>query len=49
MFKLLPAELSQNSSNLDLIEPSWAHRLEFDIARAELSQDTWIYIGLAEP
>ena len=29
------AEPSQSGSTLDLLEPSWAQKLKFDIARAE--------------
>ena len=35
---LVRAEPSQSSLNLDLLKPSWALTLEFDIAGAELSR-----------
>ena len=37
------AEPSQSGSKLDLLEPSWAQKLKFDIARAELSPKAQIW------
>jgi hypothetical protein len=42
------AEPSQSSSKLDLLEPSWAQQLKFDIDRAELSPKPQIWYWLSQ-
>ena len=43
------AEPSQSVSKLDLLDLSWAQKLKFDIAGAELSPKAQIDIDRAEP